>query len=96
MNIANCPAERQTLLFSATYPDSIAALSASVQTEPVRVSVEAQVSSELLQQAAYEEYRACRAPHNWVHAVSAVKQVAVAAPTGPHRVWPEIAQRLAA
>ena len=49
-----------------------------------------------LQQAAYEEYRACRAPHNWVHAVAAVKQAAVAAPTGPHRVWPEIAQRLAA
>ena len=49
-----------------------------------------------LQQAAWEEYHACRAPLNWVHAVSAVKQVAVAAPTGPHRVWPEIAQRLAA
>jgi len=49
-----------------------------------------------LQQAAWDEHRACRAPHNWVHAVSAVKQAAVAAPTGPHRVWPDIVQRLAA
>ena len=33
------PAVRQTLLFSATYPDSIAAVSARVQKEPVTVDV---------------------------------------------------------
>ena len=49
-----------------------------------------------MQQAAFEEYRACRAPLNAVHAVAAVKQCAVAAPMRPQRVYPETAQRLAA
>ncbi|MBN34659.1 MAG: hypothetical protein CMM46_07755 [Rhodospirillaceae bacterium] len=49
-----------------------------------------------LQQAAFEEYQVCRDPLNWVHAVSAVKQCAVAAPTLPQRFYPEIVQRLAA
>ena len=35
------PADRQTLLFSATYPKSIAAMSQTVQREPVTVTVEA-------------------------------------------------------
>lgn len=34
------PTARQTLLFSATYPDEIEAISASYQCDPVRVSVE--------------------------------------------------------
>jgi len=49
-----------------------------------------------LQQAAYEEYHACREPLRWVHALAAVKQVAVVAPMNPRRVFPEIAERLAA
>lgn len=49
-----------------------------------------------LQQVAWEEFHACRSPLNWVHAVAAVKQAGVAAPTGPHRVWPDIAPLLAA
>ncbi len=47
-----------------------------------------------LQQAAWEEYQTCREPWRWVHAVAAVKQAAVAAPTKPHQVYPEIVQRL--
>ena len=47
-----------------------------------------------LQQAAYEEYHACREPLRWVHAVSAVKQAAVNAPTKPHQVYPQIAMHL--
>lgn len=35
------PKKRQTLLFSATYPDTIEQLSASIQRQPVSVSVEA-------------------------------------------------------
>jgi ATP-independent RNA helicase DbpA len=34
------PSNRQTLLFSATYPESIAAMSATIQHEPVTVKVE--------------------------------------------------------
>ena len=39
--VAATPKRRQTLLFSATYPESIAAMSATVQQEPVEVTVEA-------------------------------------------------------
>jgi ATP-independent RNA helicase DbpA len=39
--IAAAPTNRQTLLFSATYPESIAAMSATVQHQPVTVQVEA-------------------------------------------------------
>ncbi len=38
--IAAAPRNRQTLLFSATYPESIAAMSATVQHAPVTVKVE--------------------------------------------------------
>jgi ATP-independent RNA helicase DbpA len=38
--IAAAPRERQTLLFSATYPASIAAMSAAIQQQPVTVSVD--------------------------------------------------------
>lgn len=41
--VARCPAERQTLLFSATFPQRVQALSASVQTDPQRVSLGSQV-----------------------------------------------------
>ena len=49
-----------------------------------------------IQQAALEEYRNCRAPLNWVHAVAAVKQCAVTAPVMPKRFYPQYASRLAA
>jgi ATP-independent RNA helicase DbpA len=38
--IAAAPTRRQTLLFSATYPDSIGAMSAAIQHAPVEVSVD--------------------------------------------------------
>jgi ATP-dependent RNA helicase DbpA len=48
-----CPASRQTLLFSATFPDEIATLSAQVQTDPTSVSVATQVAPDQLQQLVY-------------------------------------------
>ncbi len=39
--VAAAPSNRQTLLFSATYPDSIADMSATLQNAPVTVKVEA-------------------------------------------------------
>ena len=47
-----------------------------------------------LQQAAFEQYHACREPLRWVHAVAAVKQAAVNAPTKPHQFYPRIAAEL--
>ncbi|MFY9178168.1 MAG: ATP-dependent RNA helicase DbpA [Venatoribacter sp.] len=38
--VAHTPKARQTLLFSATYPDNIAQLSADLQREPVSIKVE--------------------------------------------------------
>ena len=38
--VAYAPKKRQTLLFSATYPDAIAAISRKLQQSPTRVSVE--------------------------------------------------------
>lgn len=49
-----------------------------------------------MQQAAWEEYLACREPLRRVHALAAVKQAAVVAPMTPRRVYPEIVRRLAA
>ncbi len=49
-----------------------------------------------IQQAALEEYRACRRPQNWVHAVAALKQCAVTAPSRPKRFYPEFVRRMAA
>jgi ATP-independent RNA helicase DbpA len=40
--IAKAPLKRQTLMFSATYPDSIAALSARLLNKPVHIKVEEQ------------------------------------------------------
>jgi len=48
-----CPADRQTLLFSATFPDQIASLSARIQRNPQRVTVETQVASSVLKQRVY-------------------------------------------
>jgi len=48
------PAKRQTLLFSATYPDAIAQISAGYQQKPVRVSVDTEVDAGQLQQLFYE------------------------------------------
>jgi ATP-independent RNA helicase DbpA len=52
--IAATPPKRQTLLFSATYPESIAAMSAAVQHEPVEVSVDETHDEGSIEQVFYE------------------------------------------
>lgn len=52
--IEQTPAKRQTLLFSATYPDSIKRMSSDIQHKPVEVSVEAIHSEANIEQLFYE------------------------------------------
>ena len=49
-----CPKERQTLLFSATYPEGIAKLAAQFMRDPLTVAVQAQHSSAQIEQRWYE------------------------------------------
>ncbi|WP_291010401.1 ATP-dependent RNA helicase DbpA [Hydrogenophaga sp.] len=49
-----CPKERQTLLFSATYPEGIAQLSRQFMRDPITVTVEAQHSGNLIEQRWFE------------------------------------------
>jgi ATP-independent RNA helicase DbpA len=48
------PIERQTLLFSATFPKEIEDLSRSVQQQPQVVQVESQVAADLLRQVVFD------------------------------------------
>ncbi|MBV8249982.1 MAG: ATP-dependent RNA helicase DbpA, partial [Comamonas sp.] len=52
--VRQCPAERQTLLFSATYPEGIASLASRFMREPQTVKVAAQHSSNKIEQRWYE------------------------------------------
>jgi ATP-independent RNA helicase DbpA len=52
--VAATPKQRQTLLFSATYPDAIKQVSASMQKDPSRVSVEATHTPTKIEQVFYE------------------------------------------
>ena len=49
-----CPPERQTLLFSATYPEGIAKLAAQFMRQPLTVTVEAQHAGGQIEQRWYE------------------------------------------
>jgi len=49
-----CPKERQTLLFSATYPEGIAKLAAQFMRDPLTIAVQAQHSSAQIEQRWYE------------------------------------------
>jgi len=49
-----CPKERQTLLFSATYPEGIAKLAAQFMRNPVTVTVEAQHAGGQIEQRWYQ------------------------------------------
>jgi ATP-independent RNA helicase DbpA len=51
------PASRQTLLFSATYPDGIQALSSEFQRDPEMISIEEQQSPLKIQQSFFETDR---------------------------------------
>ena len=55
--IAATPPGRQTLLFSATYPESIAAISEAIQHEPVEVSVDVMHAEGAIKQVCYEVVR---------------------------------------
>ncbi len=60
-----CPKDRQTLLFSATYPEAIAKLSAQFMRDPLTVTVQAQHSGGQIEQRWYEVKNSER-----LHAVS--------------------------
>ena len=55
-----CPAERQTLLFSATYPEGIARLADSFMRDPQRIDVAPATSGPQIEQRFYEVTRANR------------------------------------
>lgn len=52
--IAATPSRRQTLLFSATYPDSIVAMSGAIQREPMEVSVDEVHEDGAIEQVVFE------------------------------------------
>ena len=52
--IAKTPIKRQTLLFSATYPEGIRKISRSIQRDPVTVTVEAEHQAGVIEQLFYE------------------------------------------
>ncbi|MDQ1835250.1 ATP-dependent RNA helicase DbpA [Massilia scottii] len=52
--VSACPSRRQTLLFSATYPDDIRRATESFLRNPVEVVVEAQHSGDQIEQRFYE------------------------------------------
>ncbi|MBU0587203.1 MAG: ATP-dependent RNA helicase DbpA [Gammaproteobacteria bacterium] len=58
--IKQCPKERQTLLFSATYPEGIDKIAKQFLREPQQVKVEAQTTGKLIEQRFYEVSRANR------------------------------------
>ena len=62
-----CPAQRQTLLFSATYPEGINKLAAQFMREPHTVKVQVQHDAQKIQQMCYQVRESER-----LHAVSAV------------------------
>ena len=57
-----CPDARQTLLFSATYPEGIAKLAAQFMRTPVTVKVEAQHGGEQIEQRWYQVRESERLP----------------------------------
>ncbi|MEO6626611.1 MAG: ATP-dependent RNA helicase DbpA, partial [Burkholderiaceae bacterium] len=58
--VKQCPAERQTLLFSATYPDGIARLAEKFMRSPVQIKVQDQSAGPQIEQRFYEVTRANR------------------------------------
>jgi ATP-independent RNA helicase DbpA len=58
--VKRCPAERQTLLFSATYPPGIAKLAEKFMRAPVRIEVAIEDTGAKIEQRFYEVTRANR------------------------------------
>jgi ATP-independent RNA helicase DbpA len=65
--VRQCPKDRQTLLFSATYPDGIAKLAAQFMREPQNVKVQAQHDASKIRQIFYQVTESER-----LHAVSLI------------------------
>jgi ATP-independent RNA helicase DbpA len=65
--VRQCPKDRQTLLFSATYPDGIAKLAAQFMREPQTVKVQAQHDAGKIRQIFYQVNESER-----LHAVSLI------------------------
>jgi ATP-independent RNA helicase DbpA len=65
--VRQCPKDRQTLLFSATYPDGIAKLAAQFMREPQNVKVQAQHDAGKIRQVFYQVNESER-----LHAVSLI------------------------
>ncbi|MDR3451657.1 MAG: ATP-dependent RNA helicase DbpA [Rhodoferax sp.] len=57
-----CPKERQTLLFSATYPEGIEKIARQFMREPRQIKVEAQHASSVIEQRFYQVTRVTRLP----------------------------------
>lgn len=55
--VAHTPKTRQTLLFSATYPDAIKKISQSFQNNPVSVTVESEHTTSVIEQLFYQVKR---------------------------------------
>jgi ATP-independent RNA helicase DbpA len=58
--VKQTPKERQTLLFSATYPEGIAKLANQFMRDPVQIKVEAKQTQSLIEERFYEVTRANR------------------------------------
>lgn len=58
--VKQCPKERQTLLFSATYPEGIDKIARQFMREPQQITVAAQHTESLIEQRFYEVTRANR------------------------------------
>ena len=55
--IKQCPKDRQTLLFSATYPEGIGKLAAQFMREPLQITVQAPPAERLIEERYYEVTR---------------------------------------
>ncbi len=58
--VKQCPTQRQTLLFSATYPEGIEKLARQFMRDPVQVRLQEKASENLIEQRFYEVTRANR------------------------------------
>ena len=55
--IKQCPTDRQTLLFSATYPEGIGKLAAQFMRDPLQITVQAPPAERLIEERHYEVTR---------------------------------------
>ena len=61
--ITQTPATRQTLLFSATYPDSIDKMSRSILKKPISITVDTEHQTDVIEQVFYQTDKYSREQH---------------------------------